>query len=96
LAQVSMNLTDFEQMPLDRVYGAVEAEAARHGCRIAASEIVGLVPQKAIEMIGGFDLHLENFTGAQILENRLAEALAGSRAGAARKSVARRARKVEA
>ena len=96
LTQVSMNLTDFEQTPLDRVYGAVEAEAARHGCRVAESEIVGLVPQKAIEMIGGFDLHLENFTGAQILENRLAEALTGSRETAARTTAARRPRKVGA
>jgi glutamate formiminotransferase len=91
-----MNLTDFEQTPLDRVFGAVEAEAARHGCRIAASEIVGLVPQKAIEMIGGFDLQLENFAGAQILENRLAEALAGSHANAVPKKAPRRTQKAEA
>jgi glutamate formiminotransferase len=96
ITQVSMNLTDFEQTPLDRVFGAVQAEAARHGCRIAASEIVGLVPQKAIEMIGGFDLQLENFAGSQILENRLAEALAGSHATTVRKNAPRRAQKAEA
>jgi glutamate formiminotransferase len=96
LAQVSMNLTDFEQTPLDRVYRAVESEAERHGCKIAGSEIVGLVPQQAIEMIGGFDLHLERFTGAQILENRLAEAISGSRAGAKRKRAPRSSQKVGA
>jgi glutamate formiminotransferase len=80
LAQVSMNLTDFEQTPLDQVFRAVEREAERHGCRIAGSEIVGLVPQRAMEMIGGFDLRLENFGGAQILENRLAEAINGAHA----------------
>jgi glutamate formiminotransferase len=96
LTQVSMNLTDFEQTPLDRVFRALEQEAERHGCRIVESEIVGLVPQQAIEMIGGFDLHLHNFTGAQILENRLAEAIAGSRASTARKRAARRSQKVGA
>ena len=80
LAQVSMNLTDFRKTPLHVVFRAVEKESADLGCGIAGSEIVGLVPREAIEMIGGFDLRLENFSGAQILETRLAEALAGSRA----------------
>ncbi|MGB6544612.1 MAG: glutamate formimidoyltransferase [Candidatus Acidiferrales bacterium] len=96
LAQVSMNLTDFEQTPLDRVFRAVEIEAARLGCGIVESEIVGLAPQQAIETIGGFDLHLRSFTGAQILENRLAEAMAGSRAATAGKTSTRRQRRVEA
>jgi glutamate formiminotransferase len=76
LAQVSINLTDFEITPLDRVFEAVRLEAQRRGCDIAGSEIVGLVPAKALEMIAGFDLRLENFSPAQILENRLAAALA--------------------
>jgi glutamate formiminotransferase len=75
LAQVSINLTDFEVTPLDRVFESVRLEAQRHGCDIAGSEIVGLVPAKALEMIAGFDLRLENFSPAQILENRLAAAL---------------------
>jgi glutamate formiminotransferase len=76
LAQVSINLTDFEITPLDRVFEAVRLQAQHHGCDVASSEIVGLVPAKALEMIAGFDLRLENFSPAQILENRLAAALA--------------------
>ncbi len=75
LAQVSINLTDFEITPLDRVFEAVRLEAQGRGCEIVSTEIVGLVPAKALEMIAGFDLRLENFSAAQVLENRLAAAL---------------------
>jgi glutamate formiminotransferase len=76
LAQVSINLTDFEQTPLHRVFDAVRQEAGRRGCAVAGSEIIGLVPRKAIEMSRGHDLQLENFSPARVLENRLA-AVAG-------------------
>jgi glutamate formiminotransferase len=49
LAQVSMNLTDFEVTPLDVVFEAVRAEAARMGVAIAGSEIIGLMPARALE-----------------------------------------------
>ena len=40
LAQVSMNLTDFEQTPIHRVFEAVRAEAARYGCLLYTSRCV--------------------------------------------------------
>jgi len=49
LVQVSMNLTDFEQTPLHRVYAAVLSEAAAHGVTIAETQIVGMVHRKALE-----------------------------------------------
>ncbi len=79
LAQVSINLTDFEQTPLHRVFEMVRREAQRYGCAIVGSEIIGLVPKKAIEMTADFYLQLENFSPAQVLENRLAAALSGAR-----------------
>src|SRR2546425_572940 len=48
-AQVSMNLTDFEQTPVELVFETVRTEAERYGVSIAGSEIVGLIPKKAIE-----------------------------------------------
>ncbi len=78
LAQVSINLTDFEQTPMHRVFEIVAREAARRGCSIVGSEIVGLVPKKALEMTTDFYLQLDNFSPAQVLENRLAAALAGA------------------
>ncbi|OLD61366.1 MAG: glutamate formimidoyltransferase [Acidobacteria bacterium 13_1_40CM_2_60_7] len=78
LAQVSINLTDFEQTPMHRVYEMVKREAERHGVTTVGSEIVGLVPKKALEMTADFFLQLENFSPAQVLENRLATALTGA------------------
>ncbi len=78
LAQVSINLTDFEQTPIHRVFEMVRREAQRYGCAIVGSEIVGLVPKKALEMIADFYLQLENFSPAQVLENRLAAAPRGA------------------
>jgi glutamate formiminotransferase len=72
LAQVSVNLTDFEVTPLHRVFGAVKLEAERRGCAVGGSEIIGLVPRKAVEMSVGHDLQLENFSVERVLENRLA------------------------
>ena len=77
LAQVSINLTDFEQTPLHRVFEMVKRDAERHGCAIVGSEIVGLLPRKAIELTAEFYLQLENFSPALVLENRLASALEG-------------------
>jgi glutamate formiminotransferase len=73
LAQVSMNLTDFEETPVDSVFEAVEREAARHGVKIASSEIVGLVPRRAFEMAPGFYRRAANFRPDVVLEARLAE-----------------------
>ena len=74
LAQVSMNLTDFEQTPIHRVFEAVRAEAARYGAAIVGSEIVGLIPKRALEMTAEWYLQVENFHPSLVLENRLAEA----------------------
>jgi glutamate formiminotransferase/formiminotetrahydrofolate cyclodeaminase len=78
LAQVSINMTDFEQTPLHRVFEMVKREADRFGVTIAGSEIVGLIPKRAIEMTSDFYLQLEDFSPAQVLENRLAASLSGA------------------
>jgi glutamate formiminotransferase len=78
MAQVSINLTDFEQTPMHRVFELVKREAERFGCRIVGSEIVGLVPKKALEITADFFLQLEGFKAEMIFENRLAAALEGA------------------
>ena len=72
LTQVSINITDFEETPLHRVFDTVKREAERRGCAVVGSEIIGLVPRKAIELSSEYDLQLENFSPARVLENRLA------------------------
>jgi len=78
LAQVSINLTDFEQTPMHRVYEMVKREAERYGAAPVGSEIVGLIPKKAIEMAADYFLQLENFSPAQVFENKLTAALSGA------------------
>ena len=74
LAQVSMNLTNYEKTPMFRVFELVKREAARYGVTILESEIVGLVPSAALTSSAEFYLQLERFGGNQILENKLREA----------------------
>jgi glutamate formiminotransferase/formiminotetrahydrofolate cyclodeaminase len=78
LAQVSINLTDFEQTPMHRVYEMVKREAARYGAIPVGSEIVGLIPKKAIEMSADYFLQFENFSPQQIFENKLEASLTGA------------------
>jgi glutamate formiminotransferase len=80
LAQVSMNLTDFEQTPVHRVFELVKREAARYGVMPVSSEIVGLIPKKALEQAAEWFLQVENFNSSLILENRLAAVISGKSA----------------
>jgi len=80
LAQVSMNLTDFEQTPVHRVFEMVKREAARYGVIPVSSEIVGLIPKKALEAVAEWFLQVENFDSSLILENRLASVMSGKMA----------------
>jgi glutamate formiminotransferase len=79
-AQVSMNLTDFEQTPVHRVFEAVKREAARYGVLPTSSEVVGLIPKKALEQAAEWFLQVENFDSSLILENRLAAVMGGKMA----------------
>lgn len=83
LAQVSINLTDFEQTPIHRVFELVKREAQRYGCAVAGSEIVGLIPRKALEETTELSLQLEDFSSAKVFENRLAAATAAKLAASA-------------
>ena len=77
MAQVSMNLTDFEQTPVHQVFEAVKTEAARHGAAPLSSEIIGLIPKKALEQVAAAYLQIENFDSSLILENRLSAVMGG-------------------
>ncbi len=75
LAQVSMNLTDFETTSLATVFEAVAQEAAALGVQVAGSEIVGLVPRQALDDAAVHFLRVENFRPELIVENRLEQVL---------------------
>src|SRR5215470_10720675 len=75
MVQVAMNLTDYEITPLRAAFEAVQAQAALHGVEIAASEIVGLVPETAFVETAIHALRLDRFNQTQILERRIDAAL---------------------
>lgn len=77
IAQVSMNLTDFETTPVHEVYERVKQLAEARGVGIAGSEIIGLIPKRAIEMAAEHFLRVEEFRPSMVLENRVEQALEG-------------------
>ena len=75
VVQVSMNLTSYERTNLHQAFEAVRREAEALGVEIIASEIVGLVPQAALDRAAAHFLQLENYSPDIVLENRIAAAL---------------------
>jgi glutamate formiminotransferase/formiminotetrahydrofolate cyclodeaminase len=76
-AQVSMNLVDTEKTPVHRAFEMVKAEAAAHGVATTWSEIVGLIPERALIDAAVRHLRLARFTPDQILDRKVREAVAG-------------------
>ena len=81
--QVSMNLLDPGVTSPATAFAAVAGLAERAGVQVAGSEIVGLVPEAALAGVDPATLRLHGFSRGQLLEERLAQALA-ARAGGAR------------
>ena len=71
IAQVSINMCNYEKTPLYRVFELVRAEAARYGVNIIGSEIIGRTPMGALIDTAEYYRKIENFSRAQVLENRL-------------------------
>ncbi len=61
VAQVSMNMVNYEQTPLYRVCEAIKFEAKRWGVGIIGTEIVGLTPAKALIDAAEYYLRIEKF-----------------------------------
>ncbi|MCL4263753.1 MAG: glutamate formimidoyltransferase [Anaerolineae bacterium] len=73
LAQVSMNLTNFDKTPIYRVQEMVKREAARYGLTVTKAELVGLIPQQALMESAQYYLQLDEMQDSQVLEYRLLE-----------------------
>jgi glutamate formiminotransferase len=78
-AQVSMNITDFTRTPVGEVFSAVKEKARKHGAAPVSAELIGLIPEAALERNsdwmrllgdGGFD------PDEKVLERRLDHPLA--------------------
>lgn len=66
--QVSINSTDFEATSLQTVFAAVEQEALHSDVTVIGSELIGLIPRRALD---GTDLRWINFKPRKILETAL-------------------------
>lgn len=74
LAQVSLNLTNFRETPIQRVMEMIRSEAQRYGVGILSSELIGLVPQDALWDSASWYLQLDNFSSDSVLEVRIQQA----------------------
>jgi glutamate formiminotransferase/glutamate formiminotransferase/formiminotetrahydrofolate cyclodeaminase len=75
LVQISMNLTDFEVTPPHVVFAEVERLASEQGVAVEESELIGLLPRKAMELAFCHWLKLPPETSTQVIENRLEESV---------------------
>jgi len=72
IAQVSMNLVNYEGTPIYRVFEMIKIEAARWGVPVIGSEVIGLTPAKALIDCAEYYLKIEDFDyDKQVLENHL-------------------------
>ena len=71
LAQVSMNVEDWEASALHEIVARIESEAAAHGVEVAGSELVGLMPAGAAAAAAGAILRIDGFDASHVLELRL-------------------------
>ena len=76
-AQVSMNLVDTEKTPLYRAFDTVKMEAEARGVSPTWSEIVGLVPERALFDTAARHLRLPNFSNELVLEHKVRRAVSG-------------------
>lgn len=73
LAQVSMNILNFETTPLYRIFELVKAEAARYGVGIVQSELIGLAPAQAFMDVASYYLQLPELSRNALVETRIYE-----------------------
>lgn len=76
VAQLSMNIADYQATPISQVYERVVHLAQRHKTAPAHGEVIGLIPEAACERESEWMRHLIEFDPeAKILERRLAHPL---------------------
>ena len=71
LAQVTINMINYEGTPLHRVLETVKSEAGRYGVSVVGTELIGMVPMQALLDAASFYLQLEDFERKQVMEENL-------------------------
>lgn len=75
MVQVAVNLTDYRTTSIYAAFEAVRTEAAKHGLTVAGSELIGLVPQAALDQTAQAAIRLEGFASTHVLESKLRAAM---------------------
>ena len=71
MAQVSMNIVDFEKNAVYRVLELIRMEARRWGVEVVETEIYGMIPAQAILESAAYYLQIKDFDPMQVLELKL-------------------------
>ncbi len=75
ITQVAMNLTNYRITSMHAAFQAVTTEAKKHGVAVAGSELIGLVPQAALDQTAAASLQLKRVDSTQVLESRIRSAM---------------------
>jgi glutamate formiminotransferase len=73
MVQVSMNLTNYQETNIPKVYEFIKKEALKRGVEVEGSEIVGLIPLGALEGIAQYYIKCPQFSIRQVIEQRVLE-----------------------
>lgn len=73
IVQVSMNLVNYEKTAIYRAHEMVKMEAQRYGVPVVGTEVIGLLPMKALIDCAEYYLQIEDFSMEQILEKRIVD-----------------------
>lgn len=73
IAQVSINMVNYEKTSVYTIQEMVKMEAKRYGVPVVGAEVIGLIPMKALIDCAEYYLQIENFDINQVLESRLTE-----------------------
>lgn len=71
MAQVSMNIVDFEKNAVYRVLELIRMEARRWGVEVVETEIYGMIPALAMLESAAYYLQVKDFDPMQVLELKL-------------------------
>ena len=73
VAQVSMNIEDWEAAALHEIVARIDTEAQGRGAEVLGSELVGLLPAGAAAAAAGAALRIDGFDASRVLELRLVD-----------------------
>ena len=73
VAQVSMNIEDWEAAALHEIVARIDTEAQARGAEVLGSELVGLLPAGAAAAAAGAALRIDGFDASRVLELRLVD-----------------------